>query len=536
MIKGHRMKENLMVTISYCKVIFLRVSIVLSMALVLSLGGWVRAETADDILSAGVRAYENGEYQLCIDKLSKAITLLKQDRKKIEAFKTLAFAYMAFPKKEEARRQFCNILKLDPTFELDPIMTSPKILNVFREAKEKCWPFGGIEVQAISGDQEAISGAQVYLSGKLIGHTPLQRKDIVPGEYELKVTKDGFRPFNSRVSIEERVVLGVKSVLITAKMPNITSISHDVTAPLLTGDRIKVTLRGDPGKEATFDLGEVKRNLPMKEVSPGEYVGVYTVREEDRFSNLAIAGHLEGRFGARSSMKAKRAIYINTISRSQLFLDRGKANMEQGEYDPAIDSLSKALYEDPNFVDAYILLAKAYSMKKGAYLESVKYLKKAIELDDDNLEACSLLAQIYIKNGKYEDALPVVNKILGVASNIGFAYAYLGEILSNKGGYKEAIEAFRKSLQLDPANPRVYFLLGKVFERLDRLADAVLEYETAVELSPTTYQYRDALATLYRTLEQEMSASQQWEKCLELVDLTELERKKVKGRLSELRK
>jgi tetratricopeptide (TPR) repeat protein len=52
--------------------------------------------------------------------------------------------------------------------------------------------------------------------------------------------------------------------------------------------------------------------------------------------------------------------------------------MEQGEYDLAIDSLSKALYEDPNFVDAYILLAKAYSMKKGAYLESVKYLKKAI--------------------------------------------------------------------------------------------------------------------------------------------------------------
>jgi cytochrome c-type biogenesis protein CcmH/NrfG len=130
----------------------------------------------------------------------------------------------------------------------------------------------------------------------------------------------------------------------------------------------------------------------------------------------------------------------------------------------------------------------------------------------------------------------VVNKILEVALDTGFAYAYLGEILSNKGGYREAIEAFRNSLRLDPTNPRVYFLLGKVFERLDRLADAVLEYETAVGLSPTTYQYRDALATLYRTLEQEMSASQQWEKCLELVDLTELERRKVKRRLSELRR
>ncbi len=525
-----------MVEINYRKVIFLRISIVLLMALVLSIGGGGRAETADDIFSDGVRAYENGEYQFCIDKLSKAIPLLKEDRKRIEAFKTIAFAYMAFPKREEARRQFCNILKLDPTFELDPIMTSPKILDVFREAQEKCWPFGGIEVQAISGDREIISGAQVYLNGKLIGDTPLKRKDIVPGEYELEVYKDGFRSFNARVSIEERVVLGVKSVLIKARMPTITSISHDVTAPLLTGDRIKVTLRGEPGKEATFDLGQVKRNLPMEEVSPGEYVGIYKVGEEEQFSNLAVVGHLESLYGARASMKASRAICINTISRSQLFWGRGKANMEQGEYDLAIDSLSKALYEDPTFVDAYILLAKAYSMKKGAYLESVKYLKKAIELDDDNIEACSLLAQIYIQNGKYEDALPVVNKILEVAPDTGFAYAYLGEILSNKGGYREGVEAFRNSLRLDPTNPRVYFLLGKVFERLDRLADAVLEYETAVELSPTTYQYRDALATLYRTLEQEMSASQQWEKCLELVDLTELERKKVKRRLSELRR
>jgi Flp pilus assembly protein TadD len=108
--------------------------------------------------------------------------------------------------------------------------------------------------------------------------------------------------------------------------------------------------------------------------------------------------------------------------------------------------------------------------------------------------------------------------------------------LYSKGRYREAIEALRKSLRLDHGNPRAYFLLGKVFERCDRLADAVLEYETAVELSPTTYQYRDALAACYRALGQEVSAYRHWEKCLELGDLTELERRKVKRRLSELRR
>ena len=520
--------------VSSWKVIYLRIGLVVSAALILFFGEVARGESGDDLFSQGMKAYENGDFQLSIDKLSKAVHFLKGDRERIDALKTMAFAYMAFLKKEEARQQFCNILKLDPTFKLDPIMTPPKILAVFGEAKERCLPYGGIEVQAISGNWEVISGAQVYLDGELIGETPLRKKDILPGEYELKVYKDGFRSFEARVSIEERILLEVKGTLIEVRIPTIKSIGHDVTAPLVARDTIEVILIGDSDNTAVFDLGDVKKNLPMQEISPGRYVGIYRVGEKDQFSDLAIIGHLEDQHGIQASAEAEGKISTSPFSRSQLLFRRGKASMERGEYDLAIDSLSKALYEDPNFVDAHILLAKAYNEKKGAYLESVKYLKKALELDEDNLEALSLLAEIYIGNEKYEDAQPVVKRILGISPNSGIAHGHMGEILLNKGRYGEAIESFRKSLQPDPENPRVYFLLGKVFERLDRLADAVFEYETAVELSPTTYEYRNALAMVYKTLEQEMSAFRQWEKCLELGDLTELERKKVKRRLSEL--
>ncbi len=517
------------------KVIYLRIGLVVSVALIL-LAGVARGESGDDLFSQGINAYEHGEFQLCIDKLSKALPLLRENTKRIEAHKTMAFAYMAFPKKEKARQQFCKILGEDPTFTLDPVMTSPKILVVFQEAQEKCLRFGGIEVQAVSGDQETISGAKVYLNGEFIGETPLRKNEILAGEHKIIVHKDGFRPFETRVSIEERAILQVKGSLIRVRIPAISSIRHDVTSPLFVADRIEVTLMGDSGKEATFDLGDVKKNVPMKEVSPGRYVGIYQVDEQDRFSNIFIVGHLKNQHGARASMNAEKAISVSTLSRSQLLFRHGRTSMERGDYELAIDSLSKALYEDPNFVDAHILLAKAYNKKKGAYLESVKYLKKALELDEENLEALTLLAEIYIENEKYEDALPVVSKILEISTNSGIAHGHMGEILLNKGRYGEAIDMFRKSLQLDPENPRVYFLLGKAFERLERLTDAVLEYETAVELSPKTYEYHDALASVYRTLEQEMSAFRQWEKCLELDDLTESEREEVKQRLSELRK
>lgn len=529
-------RGDLMRNMNYQRVISACMVLIAFVAPMLLFWATATGESGEALLVQGLKAYQNGEYQLSIDKLGQAIPLLKGNKERIEAFKTMAFAYMAFLNKDAARQQFCNLLKIDPAFSLDPIMTPPKVLAVFEEAKKQCLPFGGIKVEATSRDRKSIHGARVYLNGNLIGETPLFRDNISPGEYELKLQKDGFRSFLSRVSIEEGVTLSVKSTLVRMRAPTITSVTHDAKGSILSGDKIEVTLIGDTAKIATFDIGNVKTRLPMQEVSPGKYLGFYRVAEKDRFQNAHIVGHLEDQHGGKTSAKAFQPISISQLSRSQVFFRQGKTRLEQGEYELAIDSLTKALYEDPRFVEAHILLAKAYSKKKGAYLESLKYLKNAIEIDGDNLEAHSLLAKIYLENRRYDSALPTVERILEIAPTSGFAHASMGEILCHKGKYREAISILRRSLLLDPEKPRAYFLLGSAFERLGRLTDAVFEFETAVELSPTSYEYRDTLATCYKKLGQVMAATQHWERCLEMGDLTEFERRNVKRRLSELRR
>jgi tetratricopeptide (TPR) repeat protein len=517
----------------------MRVGLVLVIACVLSApyeSIVFSAGSGQDLFSEGMQAYQNGEYEYCIDRLTQAIPLLQEDTSKIEAYKTLAFAYMAFPRKDEARQQFCHLLKIDPTFELDPIMTPPKILSVFHEARKRCAPSGGLRVEAVSKDQEPVHGAKVYLDGVLIGETPLRKDGLIPGDHELEVKKEGFRSFTSRISIKDMTILSVKRTLVRAHAPTIFTISHNVTGPLLPDDRIEVTLKGDAGRTATFDLGDVTKDVPMHESVPGIYVGGYRVTKDDRFQDVFIIGHLQDEYGGRTAIQTTKPVSTSQISRSQLLYRRGQTSMEQGDYELAIDSLTKALYEDPSFVDAHILLAEAYNRKQGAYLESVKYLKNAIELDGDNLKAHRLLAKIYLENGRHESALPVVERVLEIAPDSGFAYGYLGEILYSNGKYEEAIKTLRTSLLLAPGNPRIYFLLGDAFVRLDRLADAVFEFETAVALSPTSYLYRDALATCHKALEQDMGAAWHWEQCLKMADMTEYERKKVTRKLSELRR
>ncbi|MGQ9464832.1 MAG: tetratricopeptide repeat protein [bacterium] len=81
--------------------------------------------------------YNNGEYENAIKQLEDALQYLKQlnQSEQVEAYKYLAFSYVAFGDKEKAKDQFKKALLLEPKLELDPATVSPKIIKVFEEAK-----------------------------------------------------------------------------------------------------------------------------------------------------------------------------------------------------------------------------------------------------------------------------------------------------------------------------------------------------------------------------------------------------------------
>lgn len=96
--------------------------------------------SGDSLLKMLERAklyYNNGEYENAIKQLESALLYLKQlnQTEQVEAYKYLAFSYVAFGDKEKAKEQFKKALLLDPKLELDPATVSPKIIKVFEEAK-----------------------------------------------------------------------------------------------------------------------------------------------------------------------------------------------------------------------------------------------------------------------------------------------------------------------------------------------------------------------------------------------------------------
>lgn len=80
--------------------------------------------------------YEQGKYFAVIEQAEEALKdtgLTIQD--KVGIHTVLAFCYVVLDKDNLAKLEFLEALALNPELELDPILTSPKIIKVFQDAK-----------------------------------------------------------------------------------------------------------------------------------------------------------------------------------------------------------------------------------------------------------------------------------------------------------------------------------------------------------------------------------------------------------------
>jgi tetratricopeptide (TPR) repeat protein len=96
-------------------------------------------DSLNSMLEQAKAYYNNAEYENAIVQLEKALQFLRllKGSDQVEAYKYLAFSYVAFGDKEKAKEQFRKVLALNPELDLDPATVSPKIIKVFEETKSE---------------------------------------------------------------------------------------------------------------------------------------------------------------------------------------------------------------------------------------------------------------------------------------------------------------------------------------------------------------------------------------------------------------
>jgi len=94
--------------------------------------------TADSLFLAARSAYEDGNYDgaelSALRGLRVATDVDELGKLKFHAL--LGFVYVARDQRQNALQEFTTVLIVNPAYDLDPVQTSPKILDVFHEARQ----------------------------------------------------------------------------------------------------------------------------------------------------------------------------------------------------------------------------------------------------------------------------------------------------------------------------------------------------------------------------------------------------------------
>jgi tetratricopeptide (TPR) repeat protein len=195
--------------------------------------------------------------------------------------------------------------------------------------------------------------------------------------------------------------------------------------------------------------------------------------------------------------------------RSGLAYREGKAALERGDLDAAIEHLTRALKAP--FDEARIRIALGIAWDRtGAGSAAAAEFHKALELDPLSADAHTNLGVLLMRRGDSAGAEREFRATLASDPNFAEAHFNLGLNLAAQRRWKEAAETLRMAIRLDPANARAHWNLGRVLRdsgdrkaarasydlawKLDRrLTQAALEYGELLPQQQAREIWREAL-------------------------------------------
>ena len=139
-------------------------------------------------------------------------------------------------------------------------------------------------------------------------------------------------------------------------------------------------------------------------------------------------------------------------------------------------------------------------------------VRKAIELDPENVPATWLLAQILTRRvfssiqenrrdahaqALQEEMLTVLKRVIELDPDHHRAHFYLGTMARDLGQTELAITSFKALTRIMPFDDQFHKELGELYEMENRLEEALQSYERVVTILPGEFSTRNRLGQLY---------------------------------------
>lgn len=204
---------------------------------------------------------------------------------------------------------------------------------------------------------------------------------------------------------------------------------------------------------------------------------------------------------------------VNTIEEAQKvsktgfnYYLKGRALDSLMRYDEAAPAFDRAIYFEPDLVDARIGLAHA-KMHLKEYEKAIAAIDKVLEKDKLNVKALKVKSDIYYAQKDYAKAIENLSNIIVADAENKNAFFLRGKYYHEFGQYQNAILDFTKLIKLDKEHFMAFYNRAKSYEALLQYKEAIKDYESLRRLSPYDEKakklHTEAIARLYELNKEE---------------------------------
>jgi adenylate cyclase len=175
----------------------------------------------------------------------------------------------------------------------------------------------------------------------------------------------------------------------------------------------------------------------------------------------------------------------------------------------------KATEIEPKFANAYAGLGFTYyeqwamqwRQDPQSLERAFELAKKAISLNDSLSAAYTLLSRVYLWRKQHAQAIAEQERAIALNPNDANGYADLAEILVWAGRPEEALGLVEKAMRLNPHYPVNYlFTLGFAYSTMERYEEAMVALKRGLTRSPDHYGIHLVLSSIYSEIGREEEA------------------------------
>jgi tetratricopeptide (TPR) repeat protein len=164
-------------------------------------------------------------------------------------------------------------------------------------------------------------------------------------------------------------------------------------------------------------------------------------------------------------------------------------------YESAMAAYNKAVLLAPN--NPSITLAKAsleFANKNNS--EARKYIKQALDLKPNYIDAIFFLVQIETNEGNLSEAIKQAEIASQMAPNDATVFFRLGLLRYNSADYKGAVGSFEKAVILDNSYLNARYFLGQSYKKVGRVDEALAQFNILQKVLPDNQDIKDAISAV----------------------------------------